>query len=663
MARTLHPFRMAVLVAALSLIAPTAHAQQFRLTRPTGWTPDSLVRSVLESGSASLTPETPVDETVPRLWLTRAERTRWKQTSDYDEVVRYLRQLEGGSRWVKVESFGRSGQGRDLPLVILSKDRAFTPEAARATGKPIVLIQNGIHAGEIEGKDASLMLLRDIGVLQRRTELLDSVIVLVVPILSADAHERRSRYHRMNQNGPDEMGWRHTPIGLNLNRDHTKLDSPEMRGLIGNVYARWWPELLVDNHTTDGADYRYSVTWSVNHGAGVPAALDRWMGTVIEKGVMGRLATRGHLTAPYVDFHKGRDPLQGLDYGNSMGRFSTGYAPLQSRAALLVETHMLKPYGARVRATYDLLIALLEEIHANPSALVNAVRGAEDEAVARATGRAGVRRTQVLSTTLSERSEPFVWRGVETRWETSPITGAPVARYLAAPADSTVPLYRETVPALSVRVPSGGYLVPQEWAEVTDRLALHGIRTRRLAQAWTDSVEMTRITEYRFEPRPYEGRQMVTVLATESERQSRRFRAGDVWVPLDQPGGPLAVQLLEAQGPDGFLAWGFLSTIFQRKEYGEDYVLDPLGRAMMERDPKLASEFLGKVASDTTFARDPRARADWFYRRSPWNDADQDLHPFARLSRRVPEGSLVPLPGTAPVAPPAPTVAPTPRKR
>lgn len=654
MSHHLPKFRMAAFVVALALAAPLAHAQGLRLTRPAPWTPDSVVKAVLNGGSAQFNPEPEIDESVPRIWLTKAERTRWKQTATFDEVARYVRQLEAGSRWIKVESFGVTGQGRELPLLIINKDRIFTPEAARRSGKPVILIQNGIHAGEIEGKDASLMLARDLAVLHQHEELLDSVIVLIVPIFSGDAHERVSRYNRINQNGPDEMGWRHTPIGLNLNRDYTKLDAPEMRALIGNVYTKWWPELLIDDHTTDGADYQYDVTYAMNHGAGVPEALDRWMSEAIEKNAMGRLAARGHLVAPYLDFRGGSDPRSGIDYGNAQARFSTGYAPQQSRAALLVETHMLKPYGSRVKATYDLLLSVLEEIHARPQALVQAVNEAEAEAVARARTKDASKRMQVLATGMSNRGAPFPWKGVETKWEYSDITGTEIPRYSSTKWDTVVTMYRETIPAQTVRVPAGGYLVPREWTDVIDRLALHGIQMRKLSGGYRDTVEMTRVTDHTSPNATYEGRLPVRVLAVQTERQYRAFRPGDVWVPLDQRGGPLAVTLLEAQSPDGFLAWGFFSTIFQKKEYGDGYVVEPMARAMMRRDPRLAAAFRAKVESDSTFAKDPGARTDWFYRRSPWNDPEQDLHPIARALRPVPENVLVPQPA-APGSTPAPS--------
>jgi murein tripeptide amidase MpaA len=658
--RSPRPVRHSLLALLLAgSLAMTAQAQGLRLTRPAPWTPDSTVKAVLGGGSAQLTPDPAIDEGIPRIWLTKAERTRWKQTSDYDETLRYCRQLEAGSRWIRIEMIGRTGQGRDLPMLIVSKDRVFSPEGARTLGKPVVLIQNGIHSGEIEGKDASLMLLRDLAVLHQNEALLDSVILLVVPMFSADAHERRSRYHRINQNGPEEMGWRHTPVGYNLNRDYAKLDAPEMRALIGNVFTRWWPDLLVDNHTTDGADYRFDITYATNHGAGMPAPLDRWCSDAIEKRVMKSLTEKGHIVAPYVDFREGNDPARGIQYGNSPPRFSTGYAPMQARPALLVETHMLKPYGSRVKATYDLMLSLVQELHARPRELTSAVRETEAEVVARARAADASKRMVVLGTTVGDRGVPFEWKGVQTKWEKSEVTGGLVPRYSATPWDTTVMLYREVLPTLTVRQPAGGYVIPQEWTAVMERLALHGIRARTLQRAWTDTVEMTRVTDRTFASEPFEGRLNVRVINAKPERQVRTFRAGDHWVPLDQRGGLLAVSLLEAQAPDGFLAWGFFSTIFQRKEYGETYVVEPMARAMMARDPKLAAEFRAKVESDTAFAKNAYARSDWFFRRSPWNDPEQDLHPVARALRPVPETHLQPLPSAA--STPTPTAAPAKR--
>jgi murein tripeptide amidase MpaA len=580
------------------------------------------------------------DTTISTYWRTKAERSGYQVTPDFDETMRFCRQIEAVSRIVRVESYGVSGQGRELPLVILSSERAFTPEQALATGKPIVLIQNGIHSGEIEGKDACLALLRDIAVLRRHVELLDHCIVLMLPIFSVDAHERRSRYNRINQNGPGEMGWRSTPIGLNLNRDYLKAEAPEMRALLSRVYTRWWPDLLVDDHTTDGADYRHDLTYGFNHGAGVPAAIDRWLTDAFEGRVIPRLQGMGHRTAPYLNFRRGNDPLSGIDFGNSSPRFSTGYTPLQCRPSILVETHMRKPYESRVRATYDLLLALLEEVNTRPAELRGAVMAAEAEVIARGREIDPARREVVLSTRTSDRGVPFEFSGVATTRDSSDISGSFVERYGAQPWNVSIPLYRDTQPAITVRQPVG-YLVPQEWTACRDRLEIHGVRFRRLAKPWRDSVEVQHITAWS-DTTLIEGHRPTVVRGVALERRLRAFRPGDLWVPLDQRSALVAVQLFEAQAPDGLMYWNAFDTVFLQKEYAEDYVMEPIARRMLKDDPAIAREFLKRLSSDSAFAASPAQRLNFFYLRSPWADPEQDIHPVVRALRPPPESVLGP---------------------
>jgi len=612
--------------------------------RPSG--PDSVL---MPRGDTRPPEGPPVPTTIPYLWRTRAERTGWRQTADYDETVRYCKQLEAGSRWIRYTTFGTSGQGRDLPLLIVSRDRAFTPEAARATGKPVVLIQNGIHAAEIEGKDASLALVRDMAILQTRANLLDSCIVLVIPIYSVDAHERRGRFNRINQNGPELMGWRTTPTGLNLNRDYMKDEAPETRALLASVYQKWWPELLVDDHTTDGADYQHDVTYGYAHGPAIPAALDRWYADAFEGRVVPRLTQLGHLPAPYLSFRRGNDPTSGIDFGSAPPRFSHGYTPLRCRASILVETHMLKPYGTRVMATYDVLVALLEELRAHPRALTGAVRDAEREVAGRAKAT-GAARNVVLAARTTDEASLFAFRGKRTTWPTSPITGTPVAHYTSAPWDTIVPLYREMAPALTVTQPAG-YLIPQEWRAAIELLQRQGVRVRRLASPWADSVQMTRIVEWNASPQSSEGHFPLRVSRVASETAWRTWRRGDAWVPLDDRHALMAMHLCEAQAPDGLVAWNYFDTILQYKEYGEDYVVEPMAIDMMAKDPALKREFEARLASDSTFAANPFLRSDFFYRRSPWADPEQNLVPIARALRAVPESVLAPESAIAGAAP------------
>jgi Zinc carboxypeptidase len=570
---------------------------------------------------------------VPDAWRTHAERSNYRTTPNYQETLDYCRRLQSASPWVKLITYGTSGQGRSLPLLIVSKDRAFTPEAARRTGKAIVLIQNGIHSGEIEGKDASLALVRDLTVLETRTDLLDHSILLILPIFSVDAHERTSPYNRINQNGPENMGYRPTPVGLNLNRDYMKVEAPEMRALIGQVFTKWWPHLLVDNHTTDGADYQHDLTYSIQIGPVCPPAVERWGIEAFEGRVVPRIDAMGHLTAPYLSFRNGNDPASGFNVDGSTPRYSSGYPSLHGRPAILVETHMLKPYASRVRATYDLMVALLEELRDHPQALTGAVAEAEQQIVAR--GKANRGEVIALRQRATDRPTPFAYRGVVDKPEFSDVLGTTVSRYDTSTWNAQIPMYRELVPAVTTIQPAG-YLIPQEWVTVRDRLDLHGVRYQRLASAWSDTVEVQHIAAWHAEERLREGHHPVFVDSLALERRWRTFRAGDLWVPLDQRSALVAIHLLEARAPDGLLYWNAFDTIFEQKEYAEDYVIEPIARRMLIDDPQLAREFSARIAADSTFAKSSAQRNNFFFMRSPWADAQQDRHPVVRAIRPPP---------------------------
>ena len=260
---------------------------------------------------------------------------------------------------------------------------------------------------------------------------------------------------------------------------------------------------------------------------GTPAPLTRWLTEAFEGRVIPRVAEMGHLTAPYLTFRKGSDPLSGIDFGNSLPRFSTGYAPLHCRPSILVETHMRKPYETRVRATYDLIIALLEEINARPADLTGAVAAAEADAIARGREIDPARREVALRARTTDVSVPFAFKGVATRRDSSDITGSFVPRYGAEPWDVTIPLYRETEDTLMVRQPAG-YLVPQEWTSCRDRLEIHGVRFRRFTQAWRDTVEVQRVVAWSDSARPFEGHHTIEVRRVALERRLRSYRPGDL---------------------------------------------------------------------------------------------------------------------------------------
>lgn len=566
-------------------------------------------------------------QTTAEDWGTPAEKSNFRKTPNYNETMAYLKRLEAASPWIRVTSFGNSASGHELPLVIASKEQAFSPRAAANSGKAIVLIQNAIHAGEMDGKDSSLMLLRDIAITKARAALLDHVILLVLPVYNVEGYERFGPYLRINQNGPEETGWRVNARNLNLNRDYMKADAPETRAFL-KLVSDWLPDFFVDCHVTDGADYQYDVTYLLEDGPGVYLPLARWLRDSFGPRLEASVSRTGHRIAPLVWPRDNNDLAQGLLLPPSLPRFATGYMSLRNRATMLIEMHMLKDYRTRVLGNYEALRATLEIINADAEELRSIVRAADEATMAAGkTYRADAKFPLRFENT--HQAEEIAFAGYRYRRELSEVSGATRIIYSHEPAELHLARYAEVAPVKTVAPPLA-YIVPAQWSEVIAILAAHGLRLERLTEAVPIPIESYRFTEVKWQEKPYEGRHPVTV-RTELVRETRRFPAGSVIVPLDQRAAEVAIHLLEPEAPDSFVAWGFFDAVFEQKESAESYVMERVAREMMERDPKLKGEFLAKVAADPKFAADPDARLDFFYRRSPYWDSQINLYPVGRL--------------------------------
>ena len=554
---------------------------------------------------------------------TKAEQTGFQETGRYEETLQFCRRLEKESPWIRTTSFGTSPEGRQLILVIASKEGFLTASAAARSGKPVVLIQAGIHAGEIDGKDAGMMLLRDIAVTRKHAALLDKAIVLFMPIYNVDGHERFGPYNRINQNGPREMGWRTTSRNLNLNRDYMKADAVETRAWLG-VYTSWWPDLTIDCHVTDGTDYRYDVTYGYESGPNTPAAVGKWIKETVDTQVVPALETWGHLPSLYIFLRDDAEPASGLvNLGVSTPRFSTGYTVLQNRPSFLVETHMLKDYRTRVMATYDTLRALLEAVNRDPEAL----RGAVAQADAAASAAAGKVPLQFKALTTPGK---VPYKGVSYTRELSEVSGAIWIKYGKQPRDMTLDTFTGIEVTLAVDKPLA-YIVPPQWHEVIDVLRAHGVKMQKLTREVTGSFDGYKLTEPAWQERPFEGRHPVKFTTTRLKGVERTFPAGSVVVPMDQRGSIVAANLLEPQGADSFASWGFFDSIMEQKEYAEAYVMEKVSRDMMARDPNLRAAFQAALA-DPNFAGSPTRRLDFFFQRSPWRDDRIGLYPVGLVT-------------------------------
>lgn len=552
-------------------------------------------------------------------WLTYYEKSNHLETPRYDETVAYLQRLEQASPWVNLTYFGVSPQGRMNPLVIVDKDRRFNPQAARQSGKNVLLIQAGIHAGEIDGKDAGMMLIRDLVIFKKNPELLDHTVILFMPFFNVDGHERFGPYNRINQNGPKEMGWRTTAQNLNLNRDYMKADAPEMRDWL-KLFQAWKPDILLDCHVTDGADYRHAVTYAIDQSQNLAPSVRSFTKDIYMPELKNAMAQSGFPMSPYVNLVEERDIAQGLIGGNSPPRFSTGYAALQNRIGFLIETHMFKDYKTRVDGTYNIILHTLETMHRHAPELRQTMLDG-DASAERMTG------SYLPITFRWSKADTIDFLGYNFRMEKSAVTGESFVYWENVPIDYRLPFYDQVSTTDSALVPYA-FIVPQQWTSVLERLEAHGIVTEKLDRDRDIKVISYRFSNAKWSENPFEGRLSINYKTSESE-ETRRFKAGDRIVKLNQRTARVIMHLLEPRAPDALVQWGFFNAIFEQKEYGETYKLELLARDMLAKDGTLRAEFEKRVKEDKNFTG--YNRLNWFYERSPWWDKNVNLYPVGKI--------------------------------
>src|SRR5690348_2258388 len=438
----------------------------------------SLFASAQELPNADLLEQPPRPATArecPKVddWSTPSEKSCYRTTPRYEETMAYVSRLaKAAPRQTRVEVFGKTGQGRDLVAVVVSKDGVFDPQRIHRANRPVIYILNSIHAGEMDGKDASLALLRDILISKTQAALLDRAVLVIVPIYNADGHEHFDAYNRINQNGPEQMGWRTNATDRNLNRDYMKAEAPETRAFL-KYWNRWLPDFFVDDHVTDGADYQYDVTYMMDTDLSTYPPLAKWANEVFVPEFQRRVdAAPGHLASPYIDF-VGQTPDTGIAKYQSTPRFSTAYANLQNRPSLLIEMHMLKDYATRVTGNYEALRAIIAIVNRDADKLVQMNRDADQATIAAARNP----KTELpLRMQASGDTTPFEFKGYQWTVTRSEISGGDwVSYHHDQPITITIPRRTTLKTTLSVTVPAA-YIIPAEWTSVIDVLAAHGLQ-------------------------------------------------------------------------------------------------------------------------------------------------------------------------------------------
>lgn len=561
---------------------------------------------------------------------TQAEKTDYQETGRYEEVERLVAAFEQAyPQNVRKINFGRTPEGRTLWALAASRDGVLTAAAARAKGRQVFLFNGGIHAGEIDGKDAGFLALRHWLDGTVKEDPLKGVTVVFVPVFNADGHERFGPNHRPNQRGPIAMGWRTTGQNLNLNRDYMKADAPEMQAFL-RLLREWDPILYADLHVTDGAKFQHDIALIAQPTQQGPPEL-REEAKAMTANALAYLKSTGHKPLDfYPAFEVDELPSSGFAVTPSPPRFSQGYWSLQNRIGLLVETHSWRTYKERVRATYHLLLNLTRQT----AEFGASWRKASLRAEASSAALAG--RKVALSWQATKESSSIDFLGYEYRRVPSEISGQLWTIYdEAKPQVWKLPMRQIIEPKLEIEAPRAGYVVLPAHADwISARLALHGVRFERVTTAQrplNGDLETFRATKVKHSSTTYEGRTNTTVEG-QWKSESRELPVGSLFVPINQANGPVAMHLLEPLAPDSLVTWGMFNAVFEQKEYMESYVTEEVARSMLARDAKLKEEFDAKLASDREFAANPAARLAFFYRRHPSYDERLNLYPVYRLA-------------------------------
>ncbi|MFC1733674.1 M14 family metallopeptidase [candidate division KSB1 bacterium] len=561
-------------------------------------------------------------------WQTYYEKLGFLETSRYAETIAYCKKLAESSPWIHYTSFGMSQQGRELPLLIADKNEDFNSTSVRSGDHIVLLVEACIHPGESEGKDAGMMLLRDIAIHKKYENLLDHATILFIPIFNVDGHERFGPFNRINQNGPKEMGWRVTATNLNLNRDFLKADAREMKAWL-RLYSEWLPDFFIDIHTTDGADYQYPLTYAMEFHDNMYYEIGDWQKNVFIEYVECEMEKAGFPIFPYIAFRNWFDPRSGIRGGVSPPMISQGYTALHNRPGLLVETHMLKDYKTRVTATYEILKQTLEILNTDYEKLNQLVKKADIF-----TASEEFRNNPFpVKFSLSDKDSTMLdFKGFEYEVVESDLSGGNWFQYSDKPAIFSIPYFNTPIPEVTVDLPEA-YIIPVEWEEVIQRLRLHGIHFNQLKKSTAIKVKTYKFKDYKWNNDPYEGRFRMQ-FEYDIIEDEKIFPAGSAVIPMNQRAAKLIIYILEPKAEGSYVSWGFFNTIFERKEYVESYVMEEMAREMLAEDPELLEEFELKKMEDPEFAGNFWSILLWFYSKTPYWDERKDVYPVGKIFDR-----------------------------
>lgn len=555
-------------------------------------------------------------------YTTRFESSNGTQTPTYEEGIAWYQRIAADFKEIDIQSKGLTDSGHPLHLVLYSKNRKFDIAKLKAQGKAIFFINNAIHPGEPDGVDASMMLLRDLALHPERYPMLDSVVVAIIPFYNIGGALNRSATSRVSQNGPEEQGFRGNARNYDLNRDFIKMDTRNAFSFEA-IFQELDPDLFIDTHVSNGADYQYTMTFCYAQEEKLGGVLGPFHKGAFLPFLYEHMKTAGLEATPYVNAF-GQTPDKGFSQFADWPRYSTGYAALFHTIGMMTETHMLKPYAQRVKATYTLLDGVLKFLGKHRAQLL-ALRKATKEAV----------KTQSefpLTWKLNrEKFSEIEFKGYEPEYPLSEVSGLKRLYYnRSKPLNKIAPFYDHYDVDLKAAKPSA-YIIPQGWHNVIERLKVSGVQMRQLTQDSTIELDVYIIDAYKSAPTPYEGHHQNTSVDLHTERHTVALRKGDYFIPLNQWRNRFIVEVLEPQGVDSYFRWNFFDTILQEKGGYSAYVFEDLAAELLQKDPALKQKLEAKKASDKAFAESASAQLDFIYKNSKYWEKEYMRYPVYRV--------------------------------
>lgn len=551
----------------------------------------------------------------------RYEKTNGLESATYFEAIDWYKNLDKISTKVLVKEMGMTDAGYPLHLVMLSNDGKFNPVQWHKQNKAVILINNGIHPGEPDGIDASMMLVRDI--VNNKLKLPENVALAFIPVYNIGGCLNRNSYSRANQEGPKEYGFRGNAQNLDLNRDFTKSDSKNARSF-AQIFHMLDPDILIDNHVSDGADYQHTMTMLTTQYDKLGEGLGGWLKEKFEPLLYEGMAHKHWDMAPYVSFETS-SPDRGMRMFYDPPRYSSGYAALFQTIGFVPETHMLKPFKDRVLATYAFSVTMMEKVSKMAGELIEQ------------------RKKERLKVT-NQKSFPFKWsmdtvkfdyvtfKGYEQAYKPSEATGLNRMYYdRTKPFTKQVRFFNVYNAGDFVDAPSA-YIIPRGWWAVIDLLKLNNVQMYQFKKDTLIDVEAYYIGDYKAMPRPYEKHHKNSGMKISTVNQRIRFLKGDYIIWLNQAANRYLVEMLEPTGDDSFFSWNFFDAVLQQKEGYSDYRWDDLAAEVLKKDPELRAKLEEKKKADEKFAANGSSQLEFIYKNSPYYEPGHNRYPVYRLN-------------------------------